>query len=280
MKTNPPTVGQITCVSCKVVLEFPLDTPTTEPLVCFACASTNYQKGLTPKPKKESREYYDLLGVERDATPAQIKKAYYVMALKYHPDKAGPSDLEAAEKFKKISEAYQVLSDPQKRSFYDTHGLEAKSDSIFVDPEEFFKSQFGGDKFTDFIGEISIAKDFKDAMNTSQQGSNSTSQIEDVSLTHEERMVIRESRVLTLVEKLKGSLYFRVIIELCIAKLSLYVDGFPLETDELPIGTTMEAISNECMKSFESIAEIEAESLKTESYGVQLLHAIGFDFTF
>ncbi|KAJ3198891.1 hypothetical protein HDU67_003243, partial [Dinochytrium kinnereticum] len=67
------------------------------------------------------REYYDTLGVDVMATPAQLKKAYYLMAMKYHPDK-NREDPHAEEKFKAISEAYQVLSDPNLRSAYNMYG--------------------------------------------------------------------------------------------------------------------------------------------------------------
>ena len=66
-------------------------------------------------------EYYKLLGVEKTATADEIKKAYRKLALKYHPDK-NPDNAEAEEKFKKISEAYAVLSDTKKREEYDTYG--------------------------------------------------------------------------------------------------------------------------------------------------------------
>jgi curved DNA-binding protein len=68
-----------------------------------------------------SMEYYDLLGVSKTATAAEIKKAYRKLALKYHPDK-NKGDKRAEEKFKGISEAYAVLSDPEKRKQYDTFG--------------------------------------------------------------------------------------------------------------------------------------------------------------
>ncbi|MCI5208518.1 MAG: J domain-containing protein [Candidatus Electrothrix sp. ATG2] len=66
-------------------------------------------------------EYYKILGVEKTASAAEIKKAYRKLALKYHPDK-NPDNKEAEAKFKQISEAYAVLSDEQKRQEYDTYG--------------------------------------------------------------------------------------------------------------------------------------------------------------
>ncbi|MFA7057925.1 MAG: molecular chaperone DnaJ [Candidatus Cloacimonadales bacterium] len=67
------------------------------------------------------RDYYEVLGVEKDASDSEIKKAYRKLAMKYHPDKAG-DDKEAEEKFKEASEAYEVLSDDDKKARYDQHG--------------------------------------------------------------------------------------------------------------------------------------------------------------
>ena len=75
-------------------------------------------------------DYYDLLGVSRGATNEQIKKAYRQQALKYHPDR-NPDDKEAEEKFKEISNAYQVLTDSEKRQIYDRYGEEGLSGQGF-----------------------------------------------------------------------------------------------------------------------------------------------------
>ncbi|MEJ5328589.1 MAG: J domain-containing protein [Desulfobaccales bacterium] len=70
-------------------------------------------------------DYYQILGVDRNASPEDIKKAYRKLAQKYHPDKAKGNKKEAEERFKQISEAYAVLSNPEKRREYDTYGSQA-----------------------------------------------------------------------------------------------------------------------------------------------------------
>ncbi len=100
------------------------------------------------------RDYYDVLGISRDASEAEIKKAYRKLALKYHPDK-NPNDKEAEEKFKEAAEAYEVLSNKDKRSRYDKYGHAglggaAGGGGFNMSMEDIF-SQFG-DIFGDFGG--------------------------------------------------------------------------------------------------------------------------------
>ncbi len=98
----------------------------------------------------EELDYYEILQVSKDATTAEIKKAYRKLAIKYHPDK-NPGDKEAEEKFKLINEAYGVLSDEQKRELYDRYGKEGLerhgagfSASSMDDIMDIFNSIFGG----------------------------------------------------------------------------------------------------------------------------------------
>lgn len=74
-------------------------------------------------------DYYDLLGLESGATADEIKAGYRKQALIWHPDKNKDNPEEAHARFKEISEAYQVLSDPQERSWYDSHKSEILSGS-------------------------------------------------------------------------------------------------------------------------------------------------------
>ncbi|MCA9298273.1 MAG: DnaJ domain-containing protein, partial [Phycisphaerales bacterium] len=68
-----------------------------------------------------TRDYYEVLGVGRDASPDDIKRAYRRLAMKYHPDR-NPDDAEAESRFKEAAEAYEVLSDEKKRRVYDQYG--------------------------------------------------------------------------------------------------------------------------------------------------------------
>lgn len=79
----------------------------------------------------DKRDYYQVLGIARDAGDEEIKKAYRQMALKYHPDR-NPGNKEAEENFKEAAEAYEVLRDPQKRRLYDSYGHEGLQGSGFT----------------------------------------------------------------------------------------------------------------------------------------------------
>ncbi len=105
-------------------------------------------------------DYYELLGVSRDASQETLKKSYRKLALKYHPDK-NPGNKEAEEKFKEISHAYEMLSDPEKRAQYDRFGEDAFKYGSggggyggFHDPFDIFREVFGGgfDIFGDVFG--------------------------------------------------------------------------------------------------------------------------------
>ncbi|PQB03832.1 molecular chaperone DnaJ [Aureitalea marina] len=105
-------------------------------------------------------DFYDILGVSKNATSAEIKKAYRKKAIEYHPDK-NPGDTKAEEMFKKAAEAYEVLSDPDKKAKYDQFGHQAfegggfggggmNMDDIFSQFGDIFGSAFGGGGFGGF----------------------------------------------------------------------------------------------------------------------------------
>src|SRR4030042_5749155 len=96
-------------------------------------------------------DYYEILAVSRQATPEEIKASYRRLALKYHPDR-NPGDRVAEEQFKRVSEAYQVLSDSEKRQLYDLYGHAGLADldlGGFSGFEDIFSSF--GDIFEDFF---------------------------------------------------------------------------------------------------------------------------------
>lgn len=99
------------------------------------------------------KDYYEILGVQKTSSPEEIKKAYRKLAKKYHPDLNGGSE-EAAEKLKEVNEAFEVLSDPQKKSRYDQFGS-AYHDGMNFDPSQYgYEYTSGSGGFSDFFETI------------------------------------------------------------------------------------------------------------------------------
>src|ERR671918_497452 len=101
----------------------------------------------------KKRDYYEVLGVARGASEAEVKRSYRKLAVQFHPDK-NPDDPHAEEKFKELGEAYDVLMDPDKRAAYDRFGHAAFAQGGgagfgggFHDPFEIFREVFGGGGF-------------------------------------------------------------------------------------------------------------------------------------
>jgi hypothetical protein len=214
--------------------------------------------------------YYDILGVSIDATTEDIKKAYRRLAIKHHPDK-NPDDPHAEDRFKEIAIAYQTLSDPDLRKKYNEFGpKESAPEGGFVDPEEVFGAIFGGERFLPIIGHISLARDMKTALQEAEDAEEDGKEVKRDAkgkeiLTEEEKARREEKERKTSAEKAAARAErIQKLVENLERKLSIFTESATGPDDP------------EVSMSWRTICQLEADELKKESYGVELLQAIGF----
>ncbi|KDQ09706.1 hypothetical protein BOTBODRAFT_116749 [Botryobasidium botryosum FD-172 SS1] len=209
--------------------------------------------------------YYDTLGVPASATTDDIKKAYRRLAIKHHPDK-NRDDPTAEETFKQIAIAYQVLSDPELRKKYNEFGpKEGAPEGGYVDPEEVFSAIFGGERFAPIIGEISLGREMKEALQQADDETGAAGGKGKELLSPEEKAKKEEKDRLASIERAKArEARVQKLVENLERKLAIYTES-AYGVGDRDVG-----------RSWREICQIEAEELKQESYGVDLLHAVGF----
>lgn len=188
--------------------------------------------------KVKDTKYYDVLGVPVDATDSKIKRAYYIKARKWHPDK-NPSE-EAKTKFQEIGEAYQVLGDEKLRAIYDRDGEEGlsadKTDAAVdsLDPSLIFTFLFGNDSFNDIVGRLQLV--------TQQLVAGADGDPKTSTASHKDLAELERRRVLRLALALRK-------------RIDMYVNGNPDDA------------KSEWKKEGERLVEVR--------YGEELLNTVG-----
>ncbi|KAI8355136.1 X-domain of DnaJ-containing-domain-containing protein [Blakeslea trispora] len=180
-----------------------------------------------------------------------IDTSYYDLLGVYHPDKNKEADAE--EKFKEISEAYQVLSDPQLRAAYNKYGKdkELAPEGGFADPREYFQQMFGGDAFRSIIGDLAVGEMFSDAQQEELEKKDQDDASSDKKSMNKEQMEKMQKQQQERVDKLAENLKM---------KLAMFTES---------------SGDQQSINEFQELIKKEAEKLKIESYGIELLHSIG-----
>jgi len=217
--------------------------------------SDNNNRNAEGVKQVKETQYYEILKVETTASSAQIKKSYYELARKLHPDK-NPDDPDAHIKFQKVGEAYQVLSDPELRKKYDSRGKDGLGDIPVVDASAFFAALFGSDQMEMFVGKLQMAV-------MAEGGSD---------LTRDETRILQDRRVVRLA-----------------INLAAILDGYaaaPRATTTTNATTTDDKTTNEkeeeklrekaALEKFEAQMKPIAQSLANASHGPKMLKQIGF----
>ncbi|KXN83779.1 hypothetical protein AN958_01106 [Leucoagaricus sp. SymC.cos] len=279
---RPGLILQVRCFSCQNVLShafYPTQIASihssSSPTTSRSTPSNDGTKGQAKRGRKIGTQerpletgYYDILGVPVTATTDDIKKSYRRLAIKHHPDK-NPDDPEAEDRFKQIAIAYQTLSNPELRKKYNEFGpKESAPEGGYVDPEELFGAIFGGERFTAIIGDISLAREMKTALqeaeDAEEQARPKDAKGRDI-MTPEERARKEEKERQKAAEKAAArAKRVEQLVGNLTRKLGIFTESAAGPDDA------------DVSKSWRTICEIEAEDLKRESYGYELLQAIGF----
>ncbi|KAK0234724.1 X-domain of DnaJ-containing-domain-containing protein [Armillaria nabsnona] len=278
---RPGTLLQIRCFSCQTILShafYPTQVPSHAALNTPSSSNNSRPSSSQPSSARKGRKigtqerpletgYYDILGVPVTATTDDIKKAYRRLAIKHHPDK-NPDDPNAEERFKEIAIAYQTLSDDQLRKKYNEFGpKESAPEGGYVDPEEVFGAIFGGDRFAPIIGQISLARDMKTALQEAEEAEgNESKDSKGRPILSEEEKAKKEERDRKKASERAAQRAERVqkLVDHLERKLGIFTESATGPNDA------------DVTRSWRTICQLEAEELKRESYGVELLQAIGF----
>ncbi|CAF1115812.1 unnamed protein product [Rotaria sp. Silwood1] len=223
------------------------------------------------------KTYYNILNVSPTATASEIKKAYYSLSLQYHPDRTQNLNeitrREYAERFKLISQAYSILSDPEKRTLYNRYGKDERliangSAGISLeefDAEEFFRLMFGGEQFIKIIGDFELAKSLKHALSevlkdVENKGTEETREQKEEKMR--KRLAYAEERTQAREERIK-----QLSINLTY-KLSVFTESIPSNANDIQY--------NQALNNFIEITRLDIPNLLSAPYGEHLLHAIGY----